>query len=269
MVAFPSCKINLGLNILSKRTDGFHELETCFYPVRWNDMLEIIPSNTLEFSCSGKLIPGTLEDNLCLKAYHLIKADYPIAPVKIHLHKIVPIGAGLGGGSADAAFTLRLLNDIFNLQLSVPSFKKYAAKLGSDCSFFIEDIPMLGSGKGELLTPAEIVLKDIYMVLVKPGVHVSTKEAYAGVVPKSAVNSISEILHQPIQLWKRLLVNDFEESIFPKYPIVDQVKNLLYNNGALYASMSGSGSAVYGLFDQPVHLKNLFIGMDYWEGTLN
>ena len=269
MIAFPSCKINLGLNILSKRTDGFHELETCFYPVPWNDILEIIPSATLEFSCSGNPIPGSMEDNLCLKAYHLIKVDYPIAPVKIHLHKIVPIGAGLGGGSADAAFTLRLLNDIFQLQLPVSSLKKYAAKLGSDCSFFIEGIPQFGDGKGEILTTAKIVLNDIYIVLVKPAIHISTKEAYAGVVTKSPVSHISEILRQPIQQWKGLLVNDFEESIFLKYPIVHQVKNLLYNNGALFASMSGSGSAVYGLFDKPVQLKNLFTGMDYWEGTLH
>jgi 4-diphosphocytidyl-2-C-methyl-D-erythritol kinase len=268
MVAFPPCKINLGLSIISKREDGFHNLETCFYPVLWTDILEIIPVKELAFTSSGNIIPGKAEDNLCLKAYHLLKTDFDIAPVKIHLHKIIPIGAGLGGGSSNAAYTLRLLNDIFNLSLSVGQLKGYASKLGSDCSFFVQDKPMLGSGKGEILTEIDISLKDFYLVIVKPAIHVSTQEAYSGIVPKQSAIKIDEILKRSVADWKEILKNDFEESIFKKYPAIAEVKEKLYSSGAIYASMSGSGSSVFALFEKQVQLKKDFFGMEYWGGVL-
>jgi 4-diphosphocytidyl-2-C-methyl-D-erythritol kinase len=268
MVAFPPCKINLGLSIISKREDGFHDLETCFYPVPWTDILEIIPAKELAFSYSGNSIPGKAEDNLCLKAYYLLKADFDIAPVKIHLHKIIPIGAGLGGGSSDAAYTLRLLNDIFTLSLSVDQLKDYASKLGSDCSFFVQDKPMLGSGKGEILTEIGVSLSDFYLVIVKPAFHVSTQEAYSGITPKRPQIKINEIVKQPIGNWKETLKNDFEESIFKKYPAIAEVKAKFYSSGAIYASMSGSGSSVFALFEKSVQLEKEFVGMEYWGGSI-
>jgi 4-diphosphocytidyl-2-C-methyl-D-erythritol kinase len=268
MTSFPPCKINLGLHIISKREDGFHDLETCFYPVPWTDILEIIPAKELAFTYSGNAIPGREEDNLCLRAYHLLKADFNIAPVKIHLHKIIPIGAGLGGGSADAAYTLRLLNEIFDLSLSVDQLKNYAPKLGSDCCFFVQDKPMLGTGKGEILTEIDISLKGFYLVIVKPTIHVSTQEAYSGISPKRPTTKIQEILKRPVADWKEVLKNDFEESIFKKYPAIAEIKNRFYSNGAIYASMSGSGSSVFALFEKPVELKKEFVGMDYWRSAL-
>jgi 4-diphosphocytidyl-2-C-methyl-D-erythritol kinase len=268
MVAFPPCKINLGLNVISKREDGFHDLETCFYPVPWTDILEIIPSDKLAFTSSGNAIPGTEEDNLCLKAYHLLKADFNIAPVKIHLHKIIPIGAGLGGGSSNAAYTLRLLNEIFNLSLSIDQLKSYASKLGSDCSFFIEDKPMLGSGKGEILNEIDLSLNCFYLVIVKPAIHVSTQEAYSGISPKQPTVTMREILKRPVADWKEVLKNDLEESIFKKYPAIAEIKTKLYSSGAIYASMSGSGSSVFAIFEKSVQLRNEFVGMEYWGSAL-
>jgi 4-diphosphocytidyl-2-C-methyl-D-erythritol kinase len=269
MVSFPPCKINLGLHIVSKRPDGFHDLETCFYPVPWTDILEIIPSKELIFTSSGNAIPGKTEDNLCLKAHHLLKTDFDIPLVKIHLHKIIPIGAGLGGGSSDAAYTLRLLNDIFNLSLSVDELKKYTSKLGSDCSFFVQDKPMLGTGKGETLTEMDVSLKGFYLVIVKPAIHVSTQEAYSGIAPKQPKIKINEILKQPISNWKETLKNDFEDSIFKRHPAIAEVKTKLYSSGAIYATMSGSGSSVFALFEKPVGLKDKFDGMEYWEESID
>jgi 4-diphosphocytidyl-2-C-methyl-D-erythritol kinase len=268
MVAFPPCKINLGLHIISKRPDGFHDLETCFYPVPWTDILEIIPASELSFTCSGTAIPGKAEDNLCLRAYHLLKANFDIAPVKIHLHKIIPTGAGLGGGSSNAAHSLRLLNTIFNLSLPIEQLKNYASKLGSDCSFFIQDSPMLGSGKGEILSEIEVNLKGFYLVIAKPPIHVSTQQAYAGAVPQLPPLKIRDILQQPVASWKDLLKNDFEVSIFKQHPAIAEIKNKFYALGAVYASMSGSGASVFALFEKRPQLKNKFGRMEYWEGIL-
>jgi 4-diphosphocytidyl-2-C-methyl-D-erythritol kinase len=268
MIAFPPCKINLGLNILSKRQDGFHNIETCFYPIPWTDILEVIPAGETEVTFSGNSIPGRAEQNLCLKAYELVKNDFDIEPVKIHLHKIIPIGAGLGGGSSDAAFTLRLLSHVFDLNLSPGLLRKYASQLGSDCSFFMQDKPQLGFGKGELLHDLDITLKGFWLILVKPPIHVSTQQAYSGVVPKLPQIQLAKALQLPITQWKGLLENDFEESIFKQYPEVGVIKNQLYEQGAIYASMSGSGSSVFGLFEKPVQLNNLFSEMQYWEGAL-
>lgn len=248
MVAFPQCKINLGLNVLRKRSDGYHDIETCFYPVPWTDILEIIPSDEFLFSSSGTSIPGEDHDNLCVKAYRMMQAVYSLPPVKIHLHKIIPMGAGLGGGSSDAAWTLRLLNDIFSLKLSKEVLREYAARLGSDCAFFIDDIPMIGSGRGEVLTPVKISLKGKYLMIVKPEIHVSTAQAYLGITPKESRYRILEVLGMPATEWKELLVNDFEKTIGAKFPVIGEIKEKLYKTGAEYASMTGSGSAVYGIF---------------------
>jgi 4-diphosphocytidyl-2-C-methyl-D-erythritol kinase len=255
MVTFPSCKINLGLNIVHKRPDGFHDLVTCFYPLPWTDILEIIPSDEIAFTSSGNPIPGMPGDNLSLKAYHLLKEDFGIGAVKIHLHKIIPLGAGLGGGSSDAAFTLRTLDQIFSLNLTTAQLKRYAARLGSDCAFFIEDTSKLGTGRGEVLTDINVSLKGKFVLLIKPDIHISTAEAYAGILPKQPSVALQEVLeHSPIHEWKKSVKNDFEESIFTKYPTLRNIKDELYAQGALYASMSGSGSTVFGIFDSPVNV---------------
>lgn len=270
MISFPPCKINLGLNVISKRPDGYHEIETCFYPVPWTDILEIIPSDVLTFTNSGNSIPGEKEDNLCLLAYQLLKSDFDLEPVKIHLHKIIPTGAGLGGGSSNAALTLRLLNTIFNLGLNVDQLKKYASQLGSDCAFFIEDKPMIGSGRGEVLKEAKLKWAGKFVVIVKPEVHVSTAGAYTGVKPALKLVGVKYIVERTtFGKWKNLLVNDFEESVFEKHPLIKEIKEKLYQQGAVYASMSGSGSAIYGIFEKPVKLKDHFPAMTYWSGVLN
>lgn len=268
MVSFPHCKINLGLNIVSKRPDGFHNIETCFYPVPFTDILEIIPSTDFSFTQSGIRIPGLPDDNLCVKAFRFLKGDFGIENVKIHLHKIIPMGAGLGGGSSDGAFSLRLLNSIFDLKLSVDQLKNYASQLGSDCSFFIEDAPMIGKGRGEQLLPASINLKGYFLVLVNPGVHISTSEAYAGITPQKSAISLDELIMRPIAEWRRFLKNDFEKSIFEKHPSIGRWKDKMYSLGAIYASMSGSGSSVFGIFEKTLDLKNDFTGLDYWSGEL-
>ena len=269
MVFFPHCKINLGLHVISKRDDGYHTIETCFYPVPWTDMLEIIPAKEFSFTSSGAIIPGKEEDNLCIRAYHLLKTQFNLDPVKIHLHKVIPTGAGLGGGSSDAAFALRLLNSVFDLKLNVQQLRGYASQLGSDCSFFIEDKPMLGSGRGEQLVDLSLSLKGLYLVIVKPDIHVSTTEAYAGVEPQVPHQTLAEVLSQPVMEWKHLLFNDFEKSVFAKYPAVEAIKNELYDQGAIYASMSGSGSAVFGIFRLQTERSHQFNGMHYWADYLN
>lgn len=268
MVTFPPCKINLGLNILSKRPDGYHNLETCFYPVPWTDILEIIPASSFSFSCTGLEIAGDANDNLCVKAFRLLQQDFRIGEVKIHLHKILPSGAGLGGGSSDAASTLKLLNSLFDLRLSGDSLKAYATQLGSDCSFFIETKPMLGEGRGEQLHTVDVTLAGKFLVLIKPDIHVSTAEAYSAVVPKTPTHKLSDVLTGGIQCWRGNLVNDFEVSVFARYPEINLIKNRLYALGARYASMSGSGSSVYGIFEHSVELKAEFPGASYWSGVL-
>jgi 4-diphosphocytidyl-2-C-methyl-D-erythritol kinase len=268
MISFPHCKINLGLNVVSKRLDGFHNIETCFYPVPHTDIVEIIPAAEFSFSQSGITVPGNQEDNLCVIAYRLLKKDFSIGEVKIHLHKIIPIGAGLGGGSSDAAFTLRLLNAIFELKISSGQLKNYASQLGSDCSFFLEDGPLIGRGRGEILSPTSVSLKGLHLVLIKPSIHVSTADAYAGIIPFPGQFPLEETLHGPIAQWTGMLKNDFEKSIFEKYPLIGQLKEKMYSLGAAYAAMSGSGSSVFGIFEHPVDLKKDFSGLDYWCGEL-
>ena len=266
MVTFPPCKINLGLRILSKRPDGYHDIETCFYPVPWTDILEILLADSFSFTCTGLALPGDAEENLCVKAYRLVQKDFSLPPIHMHLHKIIPSGAGLGGGSSDAAHTLLLLNDVFDLKLSVQQLQRYASMLGSDCSFFITKHPMMGRGKGDLLSPVEVTLKDKYLVVIKPAIHVSTAEAYSRVKPAQQTTSLAEILKQDISTWKDLLVNDFEESVFSIHPQIGEIKHELYKQGALYACMSGSGSSVFGIFSNEVDLRSQFQGSTYWSG---
>jgi 4-diphosphocytidyl-2-C-methyl-D-erythritol kinase len=269
MVSFPHCKINLGLNVVSKRADGYHDIETCFYPVPWTDILEIIPSDKLHFQASGNAIPGKEEDNLCLKAYRLLETDFKIPPVQIHLHKVIPTGAGLGGGSSDGAFTLRILNQIFSLKLSAERLKKYASRLGSDCAFFIENEPMFATGRGEILTESSVSLTGKFLVVVKPDVHISTAEAYGGVKPEVSSEKLKTVLeNSPLHEWKHALKNDFESSVFTKLPVISNIKNKLYDHGAMYSSMTGSGSAVYGIFNAQEEVASQFPGLTVWSGLL-
>jgi 4-diphosphocytidyl-2-C-methyl-D-erythritol kinase len=269
MISFPNAKINLGLNIISKRPDGYHNVETCFYPVGWSDILEILPAQKLDFTTSGLRISGNSDDNLCLKAYQLLKKDFGLSNVYVHLHKIVPMGAGLGGGSSDAAWTLRMLNDIFNLSLSKEKLAEYASALGSDCAFFLYDSSKLGKGRGEELSDFEILsLKRKFIVVVKPNIHISTAEAYSSVIPNLPKKSLAEVLKAPLSEWKDSLKNDFEEPVFRKYPLISTIKDSLYNFGAEYASMSGSGSAVFGIYATEINLRSKFPDMAYWSGFL-
>jgi 4-diphosphocytidyl-2-C-methyl-D-erythritol kinase len=269
MIVFPPCKINLGLHVISKRPDGYHDIETCFYPVPWTDILEIIPSNKTAFTFSGQPISGKEESNLCVRAYSLLQQDFVIPPVQLHLHKIVPSGAGLGGGSSDAAATLKLLNEIFSLGIGMERLRSYASLLGSDSPFFIEPQPTFGTGKGEIVTPLYLPLKGKYLMVVDPGIHCSTAEAYGRVNARQPKMPLKEILARPIAEWKEFLQNDFEPSIFSSYPILRDIKERLYQRGAAYASMSGSGSSIFGLFHQPQDMEKDFPGMKLWFGKLN
>lgn len=252
MLSFPNAKINLGLNIVSKREDGYHNIESCFYPIPWRDSLEVIEAASFAFHSYGLDIPGDASSNLCVKAYELLKADHDLPPVEIHLLKNIPMGAGLGGGSADGTFTLKLLNDLFQLNLSSLQLEAYALQLGSDCPFFIQNQPAIATGRGEGLELIDLDLSGCTLAIHNPGIHISTKEAYAGITPKQPEISVADIISRPIQEWKDLLHNDFEDSIFPSHPAITQLKQDMYAAGAIYASMTGSGSTVFGLFEGEV-----------------
>ncbi len=266
MVNYPNAKINLGLYITAKRTDGFHEIASCFYPIKWEEALEIIPSKAFNFSASGIPVPGEISSNLIVKAYQLLQSKHNLPPVSIHLHKSLPMGAGLGGGSSDASHTLKLLNSIFDLNLSQETLLEYSAQLGSDCAFFIYNNPCIASGRGEILTPFSLSLKGYYLLLIHPGIHISTSEAYAGVTPRSLTIPLENILNQAPEFWKDKLINQFEEHLFKQLPELATIKKQLYDMGAAYASMSGSGSAMYGIFKEkpvdfmwPEHYKTKLI----------
>ena len=249
MIAFPNCKINLGLTILRKREDGFHDLETVFYPIPVYDAVEILPSkNKTNITITGIAI-GNIEDNLCIKAFHLLKNDYPNLPeVSIHLHKSIPMGAGLGGGSADAAFTLRLLNKTFDLNIPEENIFDYSLQLGSDCPFFLLNKPSVATSRGEILESVNISLKEYKILLVNPAIHISTAEAFKNIKPVIPPKKVKDIIQQPIETWKDELTNDFEKYVFEKYPFIKKIKEDLYEEGAIYAAMSGSGSTIYGIF---------------------
>ena len=254
MITFPNAKINIGLNILSRRADGYHNLQTVFYPVAVKDALEIIDTPEqdarVEFSSSGLVINGNQEDNLCIKAYHLLQRDFPqIKPVKVHLHKAIPMGAGMGGGSADAAFMLQLLNHKFQLGLSVAELVQYAGQLGSDCPFFILNKPCFATGRGEIMEPIQLDLSAYKILIVNPGVHINTGMAFSKINAGEHDTDLKKWIMQPVALWKNYIINDFERPVFDQYPEIAAIKDELYKNGALYASMTGSGSTVYGIFE--------------------
>lgn len=257
MIYFPNAKINIGLHITERRSDGYHNLESVFYPVKIKDALEVVESAVLQFSSSGIVIPGNIDDNLCVKAYHLLKQDFDLPPVHIHLHKHIPIGAGLGGGSSNAAFFLKLMNEKFGLTLSDAQMEAYCRRLGADCAFFIQNKPVFAFGKGDEFEPTDLDLSAYFLVLVMPDVQVSTAEAYRGVEPSKPVLAITDLIKNSPEEWKKGLKNDFEPSVFEKFPVIRGVKAALYEAGALYASMSGSGSSVYGIFSEPVKLDQL------------
>ena len=255
MLVFPNCKINLGLHVVSKRIDGFHNIETVFYAVNWCDCLEVIENKAsgeaFVFSQSGLTIGGTIEENLLYKAWKIISAEKKIPNIKVHLHKNIPMGAGLGGGSSDAAGFINLLDSKFELNYTEKEKMTIAAKLGSDCAFFIHNSPVYAQGKGNEFTKIDVNLERYYILVVYPAIHSNTKEAYDGLVPQKPKNSLPTLLTlEPVTHWRSTLVNDFENSIFNKYPAIKLLKENLYSAGAVYASMSGNGSAVFGIFEK-------------------
>lgn len=269
MIVFPCAKINLGLNIVSKREDGYHNLETVFYPIPLYDALEIkymdekFPSSVdCDLKVTGNAVDCDEQKNLVVKAYHLLAADYKLPRVHTHLYKHIPSQAGLGGGSSDAAFMIRLLDERFRLNIGNPEMEKYAAQLGADCAFFIEAEPAYAEGIGNELMPVDGPkgnLDGYYLAIVKPDISISTKEAYSAITPKSPKKSCREIVRQPIETWKEELFNDFEEPIFAKHPKLAEIKNSLYESGASYAAMSGSGSAIFGIYKTvPQRLEERF-----------
>jgi 4-diphosphocytidyl-2-C-methyl-D-erythritol kinase len=273
MVCFPNAKINIGLNITEKRSDGFHNLESVFYPVGLCDVLEVIENgNTSEQIClqsSGISIPGDFSGNSCVKAYHLISRDYPLPRVKVHLHKIIPIGSGLGGGSSDAAFFIKLLNDKFEIGLSWGEMHNYARQTGSDCSFFINNRPAYAIGKGDQYETFQYSLKGYWVVLIYPNIHIKTADAYLHVSPKMSVSSLEDdVLTLPVEKWKNVIKNDFEESVFNQYPLIGTIKQELYDAGAVYASLSGSGSCLFGLFGRRIIPENKFRDYFVWQEAL-
>ncbi|MFN5183231.1 MAG: 4-(cytidine 5'-diphospho)-2-C-methyl-D-erythritol kinase [Bacteroidota bacterium] len=262
MISFPNAKINLGLKVVNKRLDGYHDIETIFLPLSWRDALEIIEDteskgkNKVNFSSSGLVINGHSNNNLVIKAYSLIDSDFDLPPVKIHLHKCIPMGAGLGGGSSNAAFTIKLLNDLFTINLDVERMKNYASKLGSDCAFFIEGKPVFASGKGDIFENITINENEKHILTIWPGIHSNTADAYSGINPSKPKYHLKDVISSGIINWQNHLENDFEKTIFNKYPLLSEIKNSLYEKGAIYSSMSGSGSAVFGIFDEePKELK--------------
>ncbi|WP_282035667.1 4-(cytidine 5'-diphospho)-2-C-methyl-D-erythritol kinase [Saccharicrinis aurantiacus] len=270
MICFPNAKINIGLNITEKRKDGYHNLETVFYPITLCDSLEIIENKESNepyiWSSSGLVIDGDTKDNLCIKALLKLKEDFDIPPIKIHLHKVIPFGAGIGGGSADAAFTLSTINTLFKLGLSKDELIAYAAKIGADCAFFILNKSCFASGIGEKLQAIDLNLQGYHLVLIKPNVHISTAEAFSGITPQKPKHPIKDAINEPLENWTTLISNDFEPGILNAHPDIKAIKEEFYNQGAIYASMTGSGAAVYGIFkDKPeIKMKDCYV----WQTDL-
>lgn len=273
MILFPNAKINIGLNIIAKRKDGYHDIETVFYPIGLKDALEFIENHSNKVSLTHSGIPMDLDplDNLVTKAYRLLAAGKKLPGLDIHLHKVIPFGAGLGGGSSDAAFFLKALNDNFELKFSKTELNAFALQLGADCSFFIENKPSIAAGIGEILQPVDVNLNGYFLLLVKPLLGVATKEAYAGVEPSIPVNSLSESLNKKPAEWLSLIKNDFESSVFKTFPEIKFIKEKLLDHGADYASMSGSGSSVFGLFKSEPDLAEFDLNKDYfiWKEQLS
>jgi len=272
MITFPIAKINLGLNIVEKRPDGYHNLETVFYPVRIHDALEVYEMDSAfpsAFDCDLKVtnirIDGDEQKNLVVKAYHLLKQDFPTLPrLHAHLYKGIPTQAGMGGGSSDCGYMITLLNEMFRLRLSEQQMISYAARLGADCAFFINSRPAYAEGIGELLQPVSLDLSGWYIAIVRPAIPVSTREAFSLITPRHPERNCRDIIMQPVETWRGSLTNDFEQSVFALHPEIGAIKNRLYDMGAVYAAMSGSGSSLFGRFPQPVSLDAFCT-----EGTFN
>lgn len=254
MLVFPNVKINLGLNIIRKREDGYHDLETVFYPLGLADILEFtINKSKTEFAQTGLILDTGTANNLVVKAYDLLKEKYNLPELNIHLHKNIPSGAGLGGGSSDAAFMLKTLNEYFKLGIKNKKIFAYADELGSDCPFFLRNEPVFAEGTGNIFSKVNIDLNKFYIFLIKPNIHISTKEAFSGILPKTPKKCLKDIINLPIDQWKKCMINDFEKNIFIRYPEIKQIKDKLYDLGAIYAQMSGSGASVFGFFiDEPL-----------------
>lgn len=270
MICFPNAKINLGLNIISKRPDGYHNIETVFYPVPVKDALEVVAADATRFTQTGIPVDAPAEKNLVMKALRLLEAHAPLPPLEIHLLKAIPFGAGLGGGSADAAFMLKLVDRFAGLGLGEAELEKLAGRLGADCPFFIRNTPVFATGTGNLFEPVELSLRGYHLCLVKPDIAVSTPEAYRSVTPAAPRVSLKEIIRMPVETWRETMRNDFEASVFPRFPIIREIKEKLYEAGASYAAMSGSGSSVFGIFREAPRFneQSLFPGCFVWEGIL-
>lgn len=272
MIHFSPAKINLGLQILNKRADGFHNLQSLMHPVGLSDILEIrassVTNQKIAYTQSGIRFEGDLEDNLCIRAWKLFSEETRLPAVQMHLHKQIPVGAGLGGGSSNASTTLLGLNRIAEKPLTSTKLKELAAILGSDCPFFLDPRTMLMEGRGEILTPLPLNLEGIYLVLLFPAIHVSTSEAYAGVKPAIPKQPLKELIKEPVFRWKEKIANDFERSVFKSYARLASIKAALYSHGSLYASLSGSGSSLYGLFKEKVVLPEELQRLVIWEGPI-
>ena len=275
MLVFPNAKLNLGLYVTERRPDGFHSLESVFLPLPWTDVLEILPAPAGQPKTSivltGCPIPGAPATNLCVRAYELLQADFPqLPPAQLYLHKIVPIGAGLGGGSADAAFTLKAANNLFSLSLSAEALENYARRLGSDCAFFIRNKPVLAVEKGDVFEEIDLNLTGTGCMVIYPNLHISTAEAYARITPQQPAHPLRAALAQPMTMWRETVSNDFETALTPTYPVLAKIKQQFYTAGAAYASLSGSGSAVYGLWPAGQEIAPLVwpAGFTVWQGIL-
>ena len=256
MISFPNAKINLGLNVVGVRSDGYHNLETVFYPIPLCDALEIVPAKRLSLNILGLPVEGDWEKNLVVRAFRLLQEDFGIPEVAIVLQKNIPMGAGLGGGSSDAAFMLKMLNEQFALHLTTEQLERYASQLGADCAFFAQNKPVFAEGIGNEFSPISLSLKGWHVVLIKPDTHISTAEAYRGVKCVAPDVRLREALQCPMAAWKDCVCNDFEASVFPLHPELGEIKQWLYDSGAVYAAMSGSGSTIYGIFQSDVQLSD-------------
>ncbi|MCB2221226.1 MAG: 4-(cytidine 5'-diphospho)-2-C-methyl-D-erythritol kinase [Bacteroidetes bacterium] len=268
MICFPNAKINLGLSVIKKRPDGFHAVETVMVPAGLSDILEVIkaPDGKLNFVISGQMITGDPESNLVMKAWDIMQSEFNLPPVHIQLHKVIPSGAGLGGGSADAAEMIKLCNRLFSLDLDAKKMEDLVRPLGSDCPFFIHNQSALATGRGDELQPITLDLSHYFIVIIKPEIHIQTVEAYSWIHPAHKEKTLIEFVNlQPWQ-WKKYLVNDFEKPVFQHYPEIQMIRDKLYDKGAIYASLTGSGAAVYGIFEKPMNLKKDFSDCFYWQG---
>ncbi len=272
MIVFPKSKINLGLRITGKRTDGYHNIETLFYPVGLSDALEFVISadsgNKDILTVTGINTGSKMEDNLVTKALLKLRSEFAFPPLKIHLHKAIPVGAGLGGGSSDAACLLKSLNHYFRLRIKTNHLKEIALELGSDCPFFIDYTPVYATGRGEISKPIKSVLSGYRLLLLNPGIPINTREMYANCIPALSLTSLYKISQYPVEEWKNLITNDFEKYAFINHPVIGEIKDELYKSGAVFSSMSGSGSSIYGIFNGKPEIPQKFKDFVIFEGPL-